>query len=77
MLKYKYYSKWIKTCHNGNVHFHNQEQSKVNRPISANSCAHTLIHDKITLKTNNKKQITQSPFNKNNVANKTLKDLMT
>ena len=43
---------------NGNVHSHDQEESKLNSTFDANSGAHTLTHGKII----------KSPFNKNNVA---------
>ena len=46
-LRYKYYNKRIKTYDNGNVHSHDQEESKLNSTNNANSGAHTLIHDRI------------------------------
>ena len=58
-LSYKDYNKRITTRDNGNVQSHDQEESKSNSTISANSGAHTLTHNKI---------IKKSPFNKNNVA---------
>ena len=57
-LRYKYYNKRITTRDNGNVQFHDQEESKLNSTININSGAHTLTHDKII----------KSPFNKNNIA---------
>ena len=57
-LRYKYYNKRIKTYDNGNVHSHDQEESKLNSTNNANSGAHTLTHDRIM----------ESSFNKNNVA---------
>ena len=56
-LRYKYYNKQIATCDNGNVQSRDQEKSKLNSTINANSSAHTFTHDKII----------KSPFNKNNV----------
>ena len=56
-LRYKYYNKRITTRDNDNVQSHDQEESKLNSTINANSGAHTLTHDK-TIK---------SPCNKNNV----------
>ena len=56
-LRYKHYNKRITTRDDGNVQFHDQEESKLNSTINANSGAHTLTHDKII----------KSPFNKNNV----------
>ena len=46
-LRYKYYNKRIKTYDNGNVHSHDQEESKLNSTNNANSGAHTLTHDRI------------------------------
>ena len=57
-LRYKYYNKRITTRDNGNVQSHDQEESKLNSTINANSGAHTLTHDKII----------ESLFYKNNVA---------
>ena len=57
-LRYKYYNKRITTRDNGNVQFHDQEESKLNSTININSGGHTLTHDKII----------KSPFNKNNIA---------
>ena len=56
LLRYKYYNKQITTCDNGNVQFHDQEESELNSTINANSGAHTLTDDKII----------KSPFHKNN-----------
>ena len=44
-LSYKYYHKRITTRNNGNVQFHDQEESKLNSTINANSAAHTPTHD--------------------------------
>ena len=44
-LSYKYYNKRITTRANGNVQSHDQEESKLNSIINANSGAHTLTHD--------------------------------
>ena len=44
-LSYKYNNKRITTRDNGNVQSHDQEESKLNSTITANSCAHTLTHD--------------------------------
>ena len=44
-LSYKYYNKRITTRDNGNVQSHDQEESKLNSTINANSGAHTLTHD--------------------------------
>ena len=38
-------SKGITTHDNGNVQSHDQEESKLNSTINANSGAHTLTHD--------------------------------
>ena len=46
-LSYKDYNKQITTRDNGNVHFHDQEESKLNSTIDANSGAHTLTHGQI------------------------------
>ena len=46
-LRYKYYNKRIKTYDNGNVHSHDQEESKLNSTNNANSGVHTLTHDRI------------------------------
>ena len=44
-LSYKYYNNRITTRENGNVQPHDQEESKLNSTITANSGAHTLTHD--------------------------------
>ena len=44
-LSYKYYNKQVTTYDNGNVRSHDQEESKLNSTIIANSGAHTLTHD--------------------------------
>ena len=43
-LSYKYYNKRITTRDNGNVQSHDEEESKLNSTITANSGAHTLTH---------------------------------
>ena len=48
---------WI-TRENDNVQSHEQEESKLNSTIDANSGAHTLTHDRIL----------KRPFNKNHVS---------
>ena len=49
-LNCKDYNKRITTRDNGNVQFHNKEESKQNSTISANSGGHTLTHDQIMKK---------------------------
>ena len=49
-LSYKDYNKRITTRNNGNVQSHDQEESKLNNTINANSTAHTLSHDQIIKK---------------------------
>ena len=44
-LSYKYYSKRTTTCDSDNVQSHDQEQSKLNSTINANSGAHKLTDD--------------------------------
>ena len=44
-LSHKYYNKRIATRDNGNVQSHDQEGSKLNSTINANSGAHTLSLD--------------------------------
>ena len=44
-LSYKYHSKRIATRDDGNVQSHDQEESKLNSTINANSGAHTLSLD--------------------------------
>ena len=56
-LWYKYYNRRT-TRDNYNIQSHDQEESKLNSTINADSGAHTLTHDKII----------KSPFNKNNAA---------
>ena len=56
-LWYKCYNKRITTRDNGNVQFHDQEQSELNSTINVNEGFHTLTHNKII-----------SSFNKGNVA---------
>ena len=51
-LSHKYYNKRIATRDNGNVQSHDQEGSKLNSTINANSGAHTLSLDWI-IKTSN------------------------
>ena len=63
-LSYTYYNNQITTRENGNVQFHNKEESKLNSTITANSSAHTLTHDYI---------IKKGPYNNNNVAKQLLK----
>ena len=52
-----YYNKRITTHDNGNVQFHDEEESKLNSTVNVNKGVHTLTHDKII-----------SRFNKDNVA---------
>ena len=49
-VSYKYYNKRITTRDNGNFQSHDQEESKLNSTINANSGAHTLTHDEIIIK---------------------------
>ena len=58
LLRCEYYNKRITTRDNGNVQSHDQEESKLNSTINANSGAHTITHDIIT----------KLPFDKSNVA---------
>ena len=44
-LSYKDYNKQFTTRDIGNVQSHDQEESKLNSTINANSGAHTLTHD--------------------------------
>ena len=44
-LSFKYYNKGNKTRDNGNFQSHDQEESKLNSTINANSDAHILTHD--------------------------------
>ena len=70
-LRCKYYNERITTRDNGNVQYHDREESKLNSTIIANSGAHTLTDDKII----------KSLFNKNNKATikkyNSIKDLIT
>ena len=54
---YKYYNRQVTTRDNGNVEFHDQEESKLNNTINVNKSVHTLTDDKII-----------SSFNKDNEA---------
>ena len=49
-VSYNYYNKRITTRDNGNFQSHDQEESKLNSTINANSGAHTLTHDEIIIK---------------------------
>ena len=42
-LSYKYYDKRITTRDNGNVQYHDKEESKLNSTINPNSGAHDKI----------------------------------
>ena len=44
-LSYKNYNKRITTRDYGNVQSHDQQESKLNTAINANSGAHTLTHE--------------------------------
>ena len=44
-LSYKYYNKGITTHENDNVQSHDQEESKLNGIINANSGTNRLIHN--------------------------------
>ena len=57
-LRSKYYNKRITTRDNGNLQFHDQEESKLYSTIKANSGAHILTHG----------EIIKSPFSKNKLA---------
>ena len=57
-LRYKYYNKRVTTCDSGKKNISEQEESKLNSTINANSGAHALTDDKII----------KSPFNRNNIA---------
>ena len=57
-LRQKYYNNQTTTRDNGNFQSYDQEESKLNSTINANSGAHTLTHDEM---------IKKSQFNKNNV----------
>ena len=54
--KYTYYN--ITACDNGNIQFHDQEESKLNNTTNANSFAHKLTRCKIM----------KRPFNQNNIS---------
>ena len=58
MNKLGYYIKQITARDNSNVQSHDQEESKLNWTINANSGTQTLTNDKII----------KSLFNKNNIA---------
>ena len=60
-LSYKDYNKQITTRDSVTVQSHDQDESKLNSPINANSGAHTLTHDQTIKKV-------KSPFDKNDVA---------
>ena len=49
-IKLQDYNRRITTRDNNNVQSHDQEESKLNSTINANSGAHTLPHDKIIKK---------------------------
>ena len=53
-LGYKYYYKWIKTCNNGNVQSHDQEESQLNITVNAKRGAHSSFNKNniATIKTN-------------------------
>ena len=57
-LRHKHYNKQITTRDNDNVRFHDQKESKLNRTINVNKCAHTLTYEKLQIRS----------FNKDNVA---------
>ena len=46
-LSYKNYNKPITTLDNHDVQSHDEEESKLNSTINANSGTHTLTHDQI------------------------------
>ena len=46
-LRQEYCNKGIATRNNGNLQFHDQEESKLNSTIDVNSSAYTLTHNKI------------------------------
>ena len=48
-LRYKYYNKPITTRDNDNVQSYDQEESKFNGTINADSGAHTLSHEKMSI----------------------------
>ena len=49
-ISYKHGNRRITTHDNGNFQFHDQEESKFNSTINANSDAHTRTHDYIIKK---------------------------
>ena len=53
-----YYNKRVTTRNNSNVQSHDQEESRLNSTINANSGAHTLTHNKVI----------KNSFNKNSFA---------
>ena len=57
-LRYKHYNKRITTLDNDKVQSHDQEESKLNSTINANSGSRRLTHDKII----------KIPFKKINIA---------
>ena len=65
--KCKYCNKWITTRDNGNVQFHDQEESKLNIIINADSVGLRLIHDKTmkSLLNKSKPVATKSKWNSN------------
>ena len=58
----KYHHKRITTRDNGNVEFHDQDQSKWDSSISTNSGGYTLAYGKKSYE-----KLIKSPFNKTNV----------
>ena len=48
--RWKYYNKQITTRDNGNFQSYDQEESKLNSTINANSGAHTLTHEEMIKK---------------------------
>ena len=57
ILRYKYYTKQITTRDNGNVQFHDQEESKLSNTINVDKGVHAVTHEKLI-----------SSFNQDNVA---------
>ena len=53
-----YYNKRVTTRNNSNVQSHDQEESRLNSTINANSGAHTLTHNKIIKNSFNKNSFT-------------------
>lgn len=65
-----YYNKWINNDEKSNVQSHNQEKSKMNSTLIANSRAYTLIDHKIIkipFDNNNKETIKNKYNSKQNV----------